>query len=1438
MADFKAALEALAQGKIKPKTLSNQLKKLLEQSPGVANKLLAQIDQYHAKKFINDAQYAELKRQINHFRRTHQTETEASAGGGDATVFDQGDDQSQSSGVPSEEDLATEINEKTRIVDEDEKEETFGTDPGSKTVDFDLSMAGMDVSSPSATSGTGPVSSEWTDPAAISGDDATGEYHEGSVIKQRFKLEKVLGIGGMGKVYKALDLLKYEARDKRPYVAVKLLNEDFKQHPEAFISLQRESSRQQKLAHPNIATIYDFDRVGGPGTPVFITMELMEGMELKDYIKKNVISRNGLPFNEANDIIKQLGAGLIYAHERRLVHSDFKPGNAFYCNDGTVKTLDFGIARAVKNPLTGEAEKTLFDAGKLGALTPAYASLEMLAGQEPDTRDDTYALGCTSYELLTGKHPFNKAPADKAKKNNLVPPYIKSLNKKQNRALRRAVAFDRKDRSPTVAHFLDELEGKATWHKNPFVIAAAVVVGIGLMLINPALDYLHNEKLQAMVAEINNGDQATIVAKMAEIRQLEPADKTTVTDQAKDILQNYFKNKIAATIDTSGEDYDFKAAASTLKNIEEFYPESIFLQEQEGLINSTKKQFISLLNIEYVTALKDKSLIDNTKEILDKVARVDANHPLLEDPRPSVAYRELAREAFENNDFDLALGLAESGMETAPDDQRLIDLRSSIQRAQKVGELEQALSAVKGQLTSLPDFQQHSAAIAELSSLNPEGALITELSATAKLLVNEDLKSILATGAREDAESMAADYGELLNALALNVELTELKLAHLSGDERSGAIQEISNQDIDEIQQSLTEPNIEDASWESKLLANVQELGSLAKERPSINETLNDFRRQIAGLYITKANEVLDRKRFDLADSLINRGETFSPGLQDLFDVRNAVASARAEDARQERIRSNKADLKTFTDGDNVTEAVQAYAQLKADLPEDDIFLTTEAATMMSGSYARLAKSRGEAKDFKSAFALAKRGVEIDPNNSTLQSLSNEYEAEANIIELIALFSNNSVLSFPNNVRIKVDQIQNFAAPGRSAEFSKQAIQSLSEKINALRGPNETAAAAIAQSASAMFPSSSILAKLKTELQLQPWDQFTSVNTLVSVGKLSEAQQIQQAAATEFAGHPQFVSFSENLAQKIIEANSIFDIFVEDRNAAGENHAGLVRTKNLLARAQQLWTDNPDFAAAEQGLNDRIAQYKPKPKIRKAEEELTVAAITDDAGTTAQKVEWKPIPSDSDCTTRLAGYGRRAKAICYDMIHTQARGPLMVVVPTGENIGNHFAIGKYEISVGDWSKYCILSGNCKAIKERDKSEPMTGISLADVQTYTNWLSERTGKTYRLPSKEEWEYAANSGGQQPKKDFNCRVAVGDKIIKGNGTISIKSGKSNQWGLKNYIGNVQEWVLDGSSAFARGGAFSDAHSKCDISLERSHNGAPDETTGFRLLREEIG
>jgi serine/threonine protein kinase len=1435
VADFKTALDALAKGDLTLESLTKQLEMLLKQTPQFATRILDQLDEAYEQKKLDDQQYASLKRQVNQFRRIHAEQTESGEdGGGDSTVFAQEDN------VPPPA-PAEEAGDATQVLEQEESTIVTDTTGGSTTsdVDFDLSMPSADTSTPSVTSATGPAGTEWGDPAQAAA-GPTGVMGPGSVIKQRFRLLEVLGVGGMGKVYKGIDLLKEEAKDKNPYCAIKLLNEDFKDHPESFISLQRESSRQQKLAHPNIATIYDFDRIGGPGTPVYITMEYMDGKPLNDFIKKDVRKKGGIPFEEAYPYIKGMGAALIYAHERRIVHSDFKPGNAFLLKSGEVKVLDFGIARAVKNPVTGEAEKTLFDPGKLGALTPAYASLEMLEGEEPDTRDDTYALGCTCYELLTGKHPFNKLPANKAKENNLLPPIVKGLNKKQNRALRRSVAFNREDRSPTVEHFLEELEGKATWHKHPLFIAACVLLVIAAIGFVPAKNYLHQKDIEQIIADINSGDQQVIIAKLEEMKGMDKSDKVTITDAASDPIQNYYSNKLSDLIDISGDTYNFPAANGVLEEIGDLFPDSIFLQEQNDLFNFNKRTKISELNTQYIAALKDPDLLDNTKDILATIKRIDPVHPLLEDPRPSNAYRLAAVDAFELSDFETALALVSSGLETAPKDQRLQDLKGKIDQAIEVARLEELLGAVQGQFASLPDFKQHQDEIVKLSELKPDSYLVYSFATELRPIVDNELATILSTGNRADAETMATEYGTLLNALQLNRELSQIKLAHLSGAERTQAIQDIVNKDSADIEQALSTPKVGDSQWESNMLANIQELDSLSSEDITITSKLDGFRQKVADLYINEANATLKAERFDAADGLIDKGERFAPGQTALLDTRNSIAQAREAFERKGRIDGWKEDFKTYTDADNVVDARATFEELKGELGEDDPYIMTEAPVILSKSYLRLAQRKGEAKEYQSALAFARAGREFDSNNVDLKRFETEYESEVNIIDLTQLFK--TKLVFPNDTRLKIDQIETYSAT-RSAEFRKTAVETLAGRINALQTSNPDAAATLAQNAGEVFPTSSVLAKLKEELKPKPWEQAVAANAALAAGKLSEATRIQQAAASEFAGRSEFVKFSENLDQKVQEANGVFELYLKDKDAAGNDYEQLRKTKNILARAQSLWTDSVDFDNAAKDLDQLIADNKPKPKpkIRKKEKELDIAAVEPaKPGTAAaEKAEWKPITSDQDCTTRLAGYGKRAKAICFDMIHASARGPLMVVVPTGEGFQNGFAISKYEISVGDWSKYCILSGKCKPIKDQEKkNDPMTGITLQQAKDYTKWLSERTGKTYRLPSTPEWEYAANAGGKQPKKDYNCRVAIGEKVIKGTGTVSIKSGKSNGWGLKNYVGNVQEWVIDGDTTTVRGGAYTDAHSKCDISLERPHNGSADESTGFRLLREEVG
>lgn len=281
-----------------------------------------------------------------------------------------------------------------------------------------------------------------------------------TVIKGRFELDKLLGVGGMGAVYKALDRRKLEASDSDPYVAIKLLNEDFQKHPDAFISLQREARKSQTLAHPNIVTVFDFDR---DGDRVFMTMEYLQGAPLDKVLREN--SGTGLGMDRAGSILWDISQALIYAHSHRIVHSDFKPGNIFVTEKKGAKVIDFGIARAVSEGgvASKAGEKTVFDAGTLGALTPAYASLEMLKGGEPQPSDDVFALACVAYELYAGRHPFEKTPADKASERQLKPKRIRALSRRQWRALESALAFRRQDRTGTVEIFVDQFFGNSRW---------------------------------------------------------------------------------------------------------------------------------------------------------------------------------------------------------------------------------------------------------------------------------------------------------------------------------------------------------------------------------------------------------------------------------------------------------------------------------------------------------------------------------------------------------------------------------------------------------------------------------------------------------------------------------------------------------------------------------------------------------------------------------------------------------------------------------------------------------------------------------------------------------------------------------------------------------------------------------------------------------------
>ncbi len=302
---------------------------------------------------------------------------------------------------------------------------------------------------------------------AAAGTADASAFEAGALLKGRFELKSLVGRGGMGIVWAAVDRRKLEARDPHPDVAVKILNSSASQHPDAFVALQREASKSQTLAHPNIATVFDFDR---DGANVFITMELLRGQPLDKAI--GAARARGIGRAAALPIIRGIAEGLAYAHRKGIVHSDLKPANVFLGPDGTPKILDFGIARAVPSA-SGEAPQDAWDAGSLGAYTEAYATDEMVEGRDPAPADDIYALGIIAYELLTGKHPFQGMAMAAARAANLSAAPIRSLRRREWRTLSHALSFERARRPRDAAEFIRQFFG-ATLVRN--VLIAAVVL--------------------------------------------------------------------------------------------------------------------------------------------------------------------------------------------------------------------------------------------------------------------------------------------------------------------------------------------------------------------------------------------------------------------------------------------------------------------------------------------------------------------------------------------------------------------------------------------------------------------------------------------------------------------------------------------------------------------------------------------------------------------------------------------------------------------------------------------------------------------------------------------------------------------------------------------------------------------------------------------------
>jgi serine/threonine protein kinase/ketosteroid isomerase-like protein len=271
------------------------------------------------------------------------------------------------------------------------------------------------------------------------------------MISDKYRLDRLLGRGGMGAVYAGthIDL-------DRP-VAIKLLLSDFTADTDALERFRREARAAARLNHPNVADTYDYGLL--PDGGAYIVMELVEGQTLREYMD----AASAMPIAEATEIARQVADGVDTAHRSGIVHRDLKPSNIILSRDHQnhlqAKVVDFGVAKLKEYSTTGGG---LTASGSLIG-TPRYMSPEQCSGHTTDARSDIYSMGIILYEMLAGHPPFDAptAMAIAVKQIQQPPPSLKEFRPdasvELDRFLRRVLDKDPEKRPQSAADFAKNL---------------------------------------------------------------------------------------------------------------------------------------------------------------------------------------------------------------------------------------------------------------------------------------------------------------------------------------------------------------------------------------------------------------------------------------------------------------------------------------------------------------------------------------------------------------------------------------------------------------------------------------------------------------------------------------------------------------------------------------------------------------------------------------------------------------------------------------------------------------------------------------------------------------------------------------------------------------------------------------------------------------------
>lgn len=468
---------------------------------------------------------------------------------------------------------------------------------------------------------------------------------------ETYEVVAEIGRGGMGVVYKAVQ------PSLERTVAIKMLSAQ-RADPIALQRLIREGRLSATLDHPNIVRVYSFnaDVEGHP----FVVMEFIEGKTLSELLKE----RTKLDLDAFFDIFDQVLSALHYAHARGLIHRDIKPSNIMVTTGGTIKLMDFGVAK-LTSPTGETTSQVLTQAGAVVG-SPWYMSPEQCAGSEVDGRSDIYSVGCTMYEALTGSPPFggdNPLEVMFHHVHSQADTLSKSADPKVAEVVAKSISKEKEERYETAEEFQSVLRSCRTGSyiptrkrqlrlpkaKLPYLIIACLAAGLVFGMTGLRAPQSNETEFKSPTLERHRGEPqsptqaADIVTDFFAYEFFPHSDK--LSDAAKNSYHKQCEELLLRALNSKGRPADpfgefrcYKqlagiAGRTDLKKAVEYY--LLALRASENLKDLDRFDDILETHIAALDNMRQSRNVENFENVADRATAIVAPYAE-ESPRAKI----------------------------------------------------------------------------------------------------------------------------------------------------------------------------------------------------------------------------------------------------------------------------------------------------------------------------------------------------------------------------------------------------------------------------------------------------------------------------------------------------------------------------------------------------------------------------------------------------------------------------------------------------------------------------------------------------------------------------------------------------------------------------------------------------------------------------------